>query len=53
MEKVLEGIIMKVLDMRTNCNTDTKKLITAEILAKLIHKTTFLEEQNEVKPSQN
>tara|TARA_R110002020_G_scaffold438170_1_gene648591 strand:+ start:228 stop:389 length:162 start_codon:yes stop_codon:yes gene_type:complete len=53
MEKVLEDIIMRVLDTRTDCDADTKKLIAAEILAKLIHKTTFPEELNEVKPSQD
>jgi len=51
--EVLENIIINVLNNRTDCNESDKKLISAEILAKLIHETTIQEDNNEVKSSQN
>lgn len=48
---VLREIISKVLSLRTSVDKSTRELIAAEILAKLIHKTTFQEEENETKPS--
>ena len=55
MEKsdVLRNIIIRVLSIHTDIDENTKQLISAEILAKLIHKTTFQEEENETKSSQN
>ena len=50
---VLQNIIFRVLGTHTELDTNKKQLIAAEILAKLIHKTTFHEDNNEAKPSQN
>jgi hypothetical protein len=50
---VLREIISKVLSLRTGVDKNTRELIAAEILAKLIHKTTFQEEDNETNTSQD
>lgn len=51
--EILENIIINVLTNRTECTDNTKKLISAEILAKLIHETTIQEDNYEVKSSQS